>query len=406
MRLLHLLTLASTTLATTLPLTRRTPTSSTTSPLKATEYGTIFDVPVTIGNQTFQLLVDTGSSDTYVVQTGFTCIDEDTNSTIPQAECLYSNHTYNPDYSDTYRRVEDQYFGIKYGAGIASGDLAYETVSLGGLTVKNQKVGIAHRTNPMGDGVNSGLLGLAYPSITSAHPGNASSSDNSTYFFNRKVYNPLLYNMHQQGVLKEPYFSLALASTPQNESTTFGGYLSLGELPPVKHSDQWATVPVEIYRTIPVEFTSGNRTRFWWTTTVQSVRYGSKSANKDNSTAFQTFVDSGNNFSYLPAAVVDSVNALFDPPARFDDSSKLYVVDCNAKAPVFGLQLGNQTFYHNPADLIQKVDNDLCVSSLAASEDARVGDITVSILGVSFLKSVVAVFDFGKDEMRFAKRLN
>jgi len=30
----------------------------------------------------------------------------------------------------------------------------------------------------------------------------------------------------------------------------------------------------------------------------------------------------------------------------------------------------------------------------------------VSILGVSFLKIVVAVFDFGKNEMRLAKRLN
>lgn len=69
-----------------------------------------------------------------------------------------------------------------------------------------------------------------------------------------------------------------------------------------------------------------------------------RSANKDNSTAFQTFVDPGNNFSYLPANVVDAVNALFVPPATLDDSSKLYVVDCNAKAPVFGLQLGNQTF--------------------------------------------------------------
>lgn len=57
-------------------------------------------------------------------------------------------------------------------------------------------------------------------------------------------------------------------------------------------------------------------------------------------------------------------------------------------------------------DLIQKMDGDLCVSALAASEDARVGDITVSILGVSFLKSVVSVFDFGKNEMRFAKRWN
>jgi hypothetical protein len=60
----------------------------------------------------------------------------------------------------------------------------------------------------MGDGDNSGLLGLTYPSITSAHPANHTS--NATYWFDRLAYNPLLYTMHNQGLI-EPYFSLVLA---------------------------------------------------------------------------------------------------------------------------------------------------------------------------------------------------
>ena len=44
--------------------------AGTTTSLIATEYGTVFDAPVSIGNQEFRLLVDTGSSDTWLVMTG------------------------------------------------------------------------------------------------------------------------------------------------------------------------------------------------------------------------------------------------------------------------------------------------------------------------------------------------
>lgn len=40
-------------------------------PLITTEFGTVFDVNITIGIQTFPLTVDTGSNDIYVMQTGY-----------------------------------------------------------------------------------------------------------------------------------------------------------------------------------------------------------------------------------------------------------------------------------------------------------------------------------------------
>ncbi|KAJ5662658.1 hypothetical protein N7462_011584 [Penicillium macrosclerotiorum] len=53
-------------------LTTARQTSSTTVPLLATELGKVFDASVTIGNQIFQLLVDTESSESYVMKTGYT----------------------------------------------------------------------------------------------------------------------------------------------------------------------------------------------------------------------------------------------------------------------------------------------------------------------------------------------
>ncbi|KAJ5368259.1 uncharacterized protein N7496_008019 [Penicillium cataractarum] len=380
------------------PLNRRD--SSTTIPLVATQFGTVFDVPVTIGNQTFQLLVDTGSSDTYVMNTGFTCINGTSNLVIPQADCLYSNKTYHT--SSTYRPVQNEMFGIQYGAGLASGILAYEDVKVGGIAVQSQKIGIANISNPMGDGVNSGLLGLAYPSITSAHPANHTS--NETYWFDRLPYNPLLYTMHKKGIV-EPYFSLALAHTPQNESTAFGGYLTLGGLPPVNHSE-FTTVPVEFTKNIPLNYTSGKRARTYWSTTLTGGIYGSSMNNlTTNLTPFQAFIDSGNYISFLPSAIVDSVNSLFSPPATYDAASGMYIVDCSAKAPQFGLIINNATFWHNGEDLIYQTSEGVCVSSLASSESVSIGGLTLNIIGVPFLKNVVAVFDFGNNEMRFAKLL-
>ncbi|KAJ5833023.1 hypothetical protein N7474_001334 [Penicillium riverlandense] len=373
-----------------------------TSNLVATEFGSVFDAPVVIGNQMFRLLVDTGSSDTYVMQSGYTCVSKATDMVIPREDCLYSNKTY--DISESYRSIPHEMFGVKYGAGVASGFMASEDVQLGGIYAKGQRIGIANVSNPMGDRVNSGLLGLSYPSITSAHPANHTS--NATYWFDRLVYSPLLYTMQRQGSI-DPYFSLALEHTPQNASTAFGGYLTLSGLPPVNHSTQFSTVPVETTEAIPLSFTSGRKVRSYWTTTISDVTFGSTSNNLAvNSTSFQAFFDSGNPLSYLPSAVVEPINALFDPPAVYDPKSKVWMVDCSAKAPQFGLTIGNQTFFHKGQDLIYQTSKGVCMSSLATSESISIDGLTLNIVGVPFLKNVVAVFDFGQNVMRFAKKLD
>ncbi|RAL10164.1 pepsin-like aspartic protease [Aspergillus homomorphus CBS 101889] len=348
-------------IAATLPLTRRCAchTPSNTASLLAAQYGTTFDVDVTFGNQIFQLLVDTGSSDTYVMRSGFTCINATTNLEIPEADCLYSAKTY--DQSCTYRQIQNETFGVQYGNGIASGVMAYEDITLAGITVEGQAVGIADQSNPMGDGVNSGVLGLGYPSLTSAHPGN--HADNKTFFYNR--------------------------TTPLNLSTsTFGGYLTLGDLPPVPHVPYFSVVPVEILDNIPAKFTSGQRSRSYWAFTVSAVTYGEPHAENTttNTTAFQAFTDTGNEFSFLPAAVVEPINALFSPPAMYDNALRVYVVAAMQKRPPTG--------------------DGTCVSLLASSETVAYEGVMLNILGVSFLKNVVSVYDFGRNELRFAQRLD
>lgn len=378
-----------------------------TSLLTSTLFGSVFDTNVTFGDQTFQLFVDTGSSDTWVVKNNFTCFNRTSGLELPQESCLYGPETYDPSKSAGLEEIPGEIFGIQYGDGISSGVMAYENVTLAGITIR-QKVGIVNASTPMGNGVNSGLLGLGYPALTSAHPG--PSQDNSTYWFNRLPYTPLLFNMADQGLI-DPYFSLAIARTPQNETTGFGGYLTLGGLAPVSHSDEWATVPVEIHETIPLNFTSDKRVISYWTTTVDGITYGppsSESAQSERAntttddTRFQVFFDNGNFFTFLPERVLGPINALFDPPAIWNEDLSVYVVRCDAAAPSFGITLGNQTFFHDGRDLVYQTEAGVCVSNLVPSEAIGIEGLTLNIVGAGFFKNVLSVFDFGKDEMRFA----
>ncbi|KAF4968662.1 hypothetical protein FSARC_3948 [Fusarium sarcochroum] len=397
----------------TLPLRRRESKQSNPAPLIATEYASIFDVEVQFGNQSFMLLVDTGSSDTWVVETGFKCIDSSDNSIQPQSNCNYAS-TY--DITSTFRPQHNQTFGVKYGTGIATGMVGFEDLTMGGITVTNQTVGIANSTDDIGDGVRSGLLGLAYPQLTSAHPGVNYPNDSLSLITNRAVYDTFLVSMYKSGLI-EPWFSLALERPAGNTSSGHGGYLGLGELPPVDHSDEWTTVPVEISKSIPKAFYENSKPVLtWWTLTIDAVTWGPASGSSNfsstlstantttNSTAFQAVVDSGNPRNMFPDVVARKINAAFEPPAVYDKKRDVFVVDCDARAPALGVVIGGDTFWHDQRDLIMQAKDGVCTSGVGATQEAL--DITVHFLGDTFLKNVVSVFDFGVDKMRFAARVN
>jgi hypothetical protein len=388
-----------------LPLRRRA-LSSDTIPLTATEFATIFDIEVKFGNQSFLLQLDTGSSDTWVVQTGYECFNAtDMTQQLPQQACTYATTTY--DISNTFEQIQNQTFGVQYGVGIATGIVGYEEVTLGGITIQRQEVGIVNKATNPGDGMNSGLVGFGYPALTSAHAGTTVANDSSSLLLNRIRYNTLFTNMYEQGLV-DPYFTLAISRIPYNVSSGSGGYLGLGSFPPVAHNSTFATAPVEITNTIPASFTNGTKEITEWTLTVDSIKYGDNQSLFTNSTPFQAVVDSGNAFNILPLEMADAINKAFTPPAVTDTSAQIgsgqgiYVVDCNAIPPTFGVTIGGQTFYHNGLDLILPYGNSTCISTIGAV--VPTAGISLAFLGDAFLKNVVAVFDFGKNEMRFAAR--
>jgi hypothetical protein len=376
----------------------------------------LFDTEVTIGNQKFVVQVDTGSSDLWVLQDGWQCLNGTTGLEMPRAGCTFGNATYTP--SPTLEIIGDEYFGVVYGAGNALGALAYEDVTLGGITVHRQIVGLVNSTYDTGSGIDNGVMGFGYPALTMAHFGSKVTDNQSeTLLLNRTTYDPIFTSMWKQGLV-EPWFSLSLERPSSDYAVSgLGGYLGLGELPAVPFDmDSWAVKPVEITNGIPGAFTNNTQEITEWTLTVDGVSWAPPdNANSNfvatpltagfasNSTAFQTVVDSGQPLNLLPPEVLNEIHLLFDPPVYYDADSDVYIASCDSKPARVGFQLGGRVFWHRPEDLVMPVGDGSCMSALYPTSSSSIG-VSFNFLGDAFLRNVIAIFDFGNDEMRFASR--
>lgn len=117
---------------------RATTASAPLIPLQGQEYLT----QLQFGTQPkVKVIVDTGSSDTWLIQSGFKCVDANGNS-VSEATCNFG-----PVYSGGYTggQIANQNFNISYGDGeFVTGTLGYSDVTVAGLTVKNQEVALGN----------------------------------------------------------------------------------------------------------------------------------------------------------------------------------------------------------------------------------------------------------------------
>jgi len=232
-----------------------------------------------------------------------------------------------------------------------------------------------------GDSTSSGLLGLAYEALTSAFDGTNPADDSQ-----QDPYSPLFQTMVSQG-LSNSSFSLAL------ERGT-GGYIAFGGLPPVTgvSSSNLVSTPIQYLSS----FSSDEYTFYAITA---GLNYGSS-----KSASTQYIVDSGTTLLYAPSAVAKALNKAFKPSAKYEEDQGAYFVECTATPPAVSVSIAGTSFTINPADLIYQgvVDQNtgLCLTGV---QDGGQGPY---ILGDVFLQNVVAVFDVGNSEMRFAAHEN
>lgn len=318
----------------------------------------------------------------------------------------------------TFAQIANENFNITYNSGeFLTGIVGHEIVTLAGITVDQQEVALVTAAYWQGDSISSGLVGMAYPSLTSACHGTNPSEDNATDAASHAEYSPLFHTMYTQGSVK-PLFSIVL------ERGNGASTLALGGLPPGISSDtDYASTPISITKLLLDPLAKSQHSfytiypdgfvysRAGSSTSKRSSEAGpilhnasirpraAANATADTiTTDFSAVVDSGTTLMYLPNSLAEEVLELYTPRAYYSPAEGIFLVHCNATAPDFGVTIGGSTFYINAADMIFDggLGGGICLPGI------QLGDPGPYILGDMFLQNVIAVFDVGAAVMKFA----
>ncbi|KAG9755406.1 acid protease, partial [Aureobasidium melanogenum] len=188
-----------------------------------------------------------------------------------------------------------------------------------------------------------------------------------------------------------------------------GGVLAVGGIPNIPHGKFWAAANISV---VGVDSTTGQPEYQFYAIQVDGWAV-SKNWNASFDVAmtgnprktpllgaptYNVIVDSGTSLIYAPTDVAAALAAAFNPPAVLSSSYGLYTVACNATVPLFGVTISKKVFYINPLDLIIDTGEGFCVTGV---QDVGAGMV---IIGDTFMRNVLTVFDVGAAQVRFSAR--
>jgi len=189
---------------------------------------------VTAGGNNYSLIIDTGSSDTWFVKSGFQCYD------YRRRPVALANCQFGPEFKGDFPggAIKDLQFNVSYGNGYSgpnlNGEYGYADLTLAGITVPKQQIALATSGYWTGDDISTGILGLGMPGLTEAY--NSSQATLNSYG-NTISYSPVVTTMTT--ALKLPsLFSLGLSRTPADS------FLALGGVPANVKTGEYTTTPL------------------------------------------------------------------------------------------------------------------------------------------------------------------
>ncbi|KAI8339343.1 rhizopuspepsin II [Chlamydoabsidia padenii] len=305
-------------------------------------YGT---VSVGTPPQNFKLDFDTGSSDLWFASTLCT-------------SCSSKHTKFNPAKSSTYKK-EGKTWQISYGDGSnASGITGIDTVTIGGLKIKNQRIELAKReSSQFQSGATDGLLGLGFDSISTV-AGTKTPVD----------------NLISQNLISNPVFGVFLGKASQGG----GGEYKFGGINTSKVGGPFTKVPVD-------------KSQGWYQIDVDGGVAGKGAKIK----GFNGIVDTGTTLLLLTSDVAAQVAKSY---GATDNGDGTFNINCDAsKLSDLTLNINGGKFTIPAADLVYYKQGSTCIAGFgdAGMEFAILGDI--------FLKNVYTVFAPTVPEVRFAK---
>ncbi|KAI5968615.1 hypothetical protein KGF57_000104 [Candida theae] len=312
--------------------------------------GPSYGIRVSVGSdqQEVKVILDTGSSDFWVVDKSATC---------QRLQFCKAFGTFNPQTSSSFKSLGSS-FHIKYGDGTTSdGIWAEDTVSIGGVSITNQQFADVNSTS-----VNQGILGVSRRQTESADP----------------EYDNVPATLKKQGKIKTNAYSLFL-----NEPGALTGTIIFGGVDNAKYSGNLVEEKVDIDRYLGIS--------------LQSLNYDGNS----RSTNFSAVLDSGTTITYLPGSLVEDLAkevGAFLLPVGVDN--ELYFINCHKNQGTASFTFDNGAKVDVPlSDFTLQNTLGTCLWGLQNADSHNVPPI----LGDNFLRHAYVVYNLDKETISLAQ---
>ncbi|KAJ1552702.1 Vacuolar protease A [Cladochytrium tenue] len=360
---------------------------------------TEFRAQVGIGTppQYFDVIMDTGSSDFWVVS-----------SKCDSDSCKQATNAYNDELSSTYQDQDASSPPLEYADGTSmSGTLAIDNVSFAGLNVSSVLFTQATNYSTPGDPTDyDGIIGLGIPAPSQPLPSESSTGDDSDADpSSENITGSLLRRLTTEALIQSPLVGYYIAPGDRSGAITLGAYDSSCTADPTV-GPLWLDVPQP----------SGGS----WAVPLAAVQVGDAVFATADGESTMAIFDTGTAFGLLPPDVLDAMAAAIPsakktplpasppsssgPPAAA--ASYVYVVDCIAAgaldAPALQLMLpGGASLRLSAAEYVVSVALETCVVGFLPDSAGLLQGGSL-LLGNTFLKRFYTVFDAGAARVGFA----
>jgi hypothetical protein len=290
-----------------------------------------------VGTQTFDLIIDTGSSNTWV-GAGTKFVAGSTGKS-------------------TGETVE-----VSYGSGSFSGTEFTDTVSVGGTGVTGQSIGVA-KTSTGFEGTD-GIIGFGPEDLTEDTVSGVSEVPT------------FMQNLVSQGIISENILGVSFAQLTGSDEEDTNGELTFGGVDDTKFTGEIA------YTT---------RTGDFWGVSVSGFEFGTTSL---GTTTAQGIVDTGTTLLYVPTATYTKF--LTASKGKLDNTSGLVKFTTKPTAN-FTFVIGGTTFTLTPAQYLvptaQYANWGISGTGFFAIINDGGSAAPNTILGMTFLEHYYSVFD-------------
>lgn len=322
--------------------------------IESNDIGYVASIKIGSQNQTFRMLIDSGSADTWVPSTA--------------CQACGSTHTkLGGSKSDSFRSLATR-FSIEYGTGDVSGNLATDNFDIAGLALTNytfavttqQSSDFAEETVPF-----DGLMGLARSELSNA--GQPTPID----------------ALYKKGKVQAPVMGYLLGRVADGYND---GEVTFGGVDPAKYTGNITEI-------------DNVSTKGFWEAAIDSVTVSGTSLGLKGRTAI---LDTGTTLIVAPQSDADALHAKIE--GSKSDGQGGYTIPCTTTAQV-ALTFGGKEFPIDTRDMLfLPVDADNltgdCVSAISAG---NVGQNNEWLVGATFLKNVYFATNTEANKIGLAK---